>query len=185
MAREAIGGERQVEYHGTGAGRWPDLSDVLLAGEQVAFVSRARVLTSRVPRFTHWHVIVTDQRLICLRDTGRVPRHQLHVALQLIDHAYQRGVLRSQVVVATRNGRLRFMGLGRAAGGRLVSLLMAPVRELRAQADRLGQGAGAPALAPGVPAEAVLNRLEEVELAVDELTRQVAFLENLLRSRQG
>ena len=183
MASEAIGLDRQVEYHGTGAARWPDLSDVLLAGEQVAFVSRARVLTSRVPRFTHWYVIVTDQRLICLRDTRRAARHQLHVGLHQIDHAYQRGIIRSQVVVATRNGRLRLLGLGRAGGGRLVSLLMAPVRELRAQAARLANPA-APALGPGVPPEAVLNRVEELELAVDELTRQVAFLENLLRSRQ-
>jgi hypothetical protein len=182
MASEATGLDRQVEYHGPGAARWPDLSDVLLAGEQVAFVSRARVLTSRVPRFTHWYVIVTDQRLICLRDTRRAARHQLHVTLQQIDHVYQRGIIRSQVVVATRNGRLRFLGLGRAGGGRLVSLLMAPVRELRAQA-RLPNPA-APALGPGVPPEAVLNRVEELELAVDELTRQVAFLENLLRSRQ-
>ena len=77
MPLDLTGGQ-QPGYPGRGAGEWPDLSDVLLAGENVSFIGRARVTSSHFPRLGRWLVVVTDRRLICVRDARRGARQ--HVA---------------------------------------------------------------------------------------------------------
>ncbi len=161
---------------------WPDLSDVLLAGERVLLLTRARVRTGRTPRRARWFVIVTDRRLICLRDSRRAARQQLHVTLERVEHAYQRGLLGGKVVVVTARGKIRIAGLRRFTGGQLVALLLARTR-----------GGLPPLPVPGTPVatlpdpaapESVLSRVEELELAVDRMTQQLRFLEELLRAKQ-
>lgn len=167
-----------------GGGDWPDLSDVLLAGERVVFLARGRVRTSRlprpgIPRPGGWYVIVTDRRLICLRRNRGAARQQLHVLLARIEHAYQRGVLGGKVVVSTHHGKIRIFGLGRQRGGQLVGWLLAASR-----------GEPLPALVPAPPMAALaapddktLTRVEELESVVDRLVTQVRFLEELMQAR--
>ncbi len=182
MALEALPQVEPGRFAEARGADWPDLSDVLLAGEHVLLVTRGRVHTSRLPRPTRWFVIVTDRRLICLRDSRRTARQQLHVALDRVEHAYQRGLLGGKVIVVTRRGKLRISGLGRFVGGQLVARLLAGVR---------GEGRGlvrpepiAHALPGAVSAETVLSRVEELESVVDRMTQQLRFLEELLRARQ-
>lgn len=160
---------------------WPDLADVLLAGERPLLVTRGRVHTGRLPRPARWWVIVTDQRLICLRDSRRATRQQLHVALSRVEHAYQRGVFGGKVIVVTRRGRIRISGLRRFEGGQLVARLLSSARS-----DPAFPPAGAPAAAlpRAAEPEAVLSRVEELELVVDRMTQQLRFLEELLRAKQ-
>ncbi len=164
-------------------GRWPDLSDVLLAGERMAFIDLARVKSTRFPRLSRWYVIVTDRRLICLRKSRRVTRQQVHVPLARIEHAYQRGIMGRKVLVVTHRGSLRINGLSGTSGGRLVSLLVRATRGERPMALPLEPApTGAPALPP--MSEAVLTRVEELEAHVDRLTQQVRFLEELMQAKK-
>jgi hypothetical protein len=188
MAVEALPQLEPAQFGEARGADWPDLSDVLLAGERVLLLTRGRVRTGRIPQPQRWFVIVTDRRLICLQDSRRSARRQLHVALNRIEHAYQRGVLGGKVVVVTRRGKIRIAGLGRYAGGQLVARLLYGER-----AGEVVLTAGAPAtlplpalpLAAAIPQEAVLSRVEELEAVVDRMTQQLRFLEELLRSRQG
>ena len=183
MPLDLTGGQ-QPGYPGRGAGEWPDLSDVLLAGENVSFIGRARVTTSHLPRLGRWLVVVTDRRLICVRDARRGARQQLHVALDRIEHAYQRGVLGGKVVVSTRRGKLRVVGLGRIAGGELVGWLLAPSRAERSLSAQLAPAPAAAALPRMLEEDAAAARVEELESVVHRLTQQVGFLEELMRTRQ-
>jgi len=160
---------------------WPDLSDVLLAGERVLLLTRARVRSGRMPRPARWFVIVTDRRLICLRDSRRAARQQLHVTLDRVEHAYQRGLFGGKVVVVTRRGRIRISGLGRYAGGQVVALLLS---SQRGEAPALpAPGAAAGALPGPIAQEGMLSRLEDLESVVDRMTQQLRFLEELLRAK--
>lgn len=172
------GGERPS---GPGGGHVPDLSDVLLEGERAVFVARGRVRASWIPRLARWFVVVTDRRLICLRDRKDPARQQIHIALPRIEQAYQRGMLGGKVVVHTRRARLRIAGLGRAAGGELVGWLLAGSRAPGAEAA-LARPTGGLARVLGA-GEAALERVEQMEAELDRLKEQVGFLEELLQNR--
>lgn len=184
MATQAPDYEAPPRVLGRG-GRWPDLSDVLLAGEGVAFIDVARVKSSRFPKLSRWFVVVTDRRLICLRKSRRAAREQLHVPLSRIEKVFQRGILGRKVVVITARGRLRINGLNGYSGGQLVGLLLSAIRGQRPFV--LASPPGAPALPPAQAAaqEALLARLEELESHVDRLTQQVRFLEELMQARKA
>lgn len=162
---------------------WPDLSDVLLSGERVLLLTRARVRTGRMPRAARWFVIVTDRRLICLRDSRRAARQQLHVTLERVEHAYQRGLFGGKVVVVTRRGTIRISGLGRFAGGQVVARLLSTARGDDPALPVPARTAGA--LPRSGAEEGVLSRVEELESVVDRMTQQLRFLEELLRAKQG
>lgn len=171
-----------------GGRRSPDLSDVLLAGERVAFLDVARVLPSRFPRIARWFIIVTDRRLICLAKSRRSARKQVHVSLSRIRHAYQHGVLARKVVIVTEHGKLRVHGLNRVSGAQLVTLLVAAARgdHALAMAYAIAPGPTSQALPAAADAahEALVSRMEELEAHVDRLTQQVRFLEELMHARQ-
>ncbi len=183
MATQAPEYENATRLLGRG-GRWPDLSDVLLEGEGVAFLDSARVKISRFPRVSRWFVIVTDRRLICLRKSRRAARQQLHVPLTRVETAYQRGLLGRKVVVVTNHGRLRINGLNGYSGGQLVGLLLSATRGQRPVALATPANAGALPPAQAAAQEAMLARLEELEAHVDRLTQQVRFLEALMQKKQ-
>lgn len=183
MAVEALPQLEPPRFGEARGADWPDLSDVLLAGERVLLLTRGRVRTGRLPRPARWFVIVTDRRLICLQDSRRTARRQLHVTLNRIEHAYQRGLLGGKVVVVTRRGKIRISGLGRYAGGQLIARLLSGERALE---PVLPSAVPAPLQLPAtIPQEAVLSRVEELESVMDRMTQQLRFLEELLRSRQG
>jgi len=184
MAVEALPQLEPARFGEARGADWPDLSDVLLAGERVLLLTRGRVRTGRLPRPDRWFVIVTDRRLICLQDSRRTARRQLHVALNRIEHAYQRGLLGGKVVVVTRRGKIRIAGLGRYAGGQLIARLLSGDRAVEAALPMVAAVALPRPPAP-IPQEAVLSRVEELESVVDRMTQQLRFLEELLRSRQG
>ncbi len=169
------------EPRGLGGGHVPDLSEVLLEGERAVFVARGRVRTTWLPRLGRWFVVVTDRRLVCLQDRESPTRQQIYVALPRIEQAFQHGVVRSKVLVKTRRGTLRIGGLGRAAGGELVSWLLGGARSPAARA----------ALPPrrpqaGLPAgEPALDRIEQLESDLARLQEEVTFLEDLLHARHG
>jgi hypothetical protein len=185
--------DSQTHFPGPMGGDIPDLSDILLTGERLCFVARGRVLTSRIPRFGRWYIIVTSRRLVLLRDEARAIRQQWHVALGGIEGAYQSGLIRSKIVVRTRHGKFWIRGLNRFAGAQLVSWLVSP----RAFAEPTGREAApmssprdahtmTPPTSPAalLAAERVLDRIEDLESDVERLTRQVKFLEDLLESKQ-
>jgi hypothetical protein len=187
---------RQDHFHGPAGGDLPDLSEVLLAGERVCFVGRGRVLTSRVPRFGRWFIIVTSRRLVLLKDERRPIRQQWHVALNRVESAYQAGMIRSKVEIRTQDGKFRIRGLSRFSGAQLVSWLVGP----RGRSYDAGAfDSTAVTVRPAHPAqpamdtvsaqaliaaERVLTRIEDLESDVDRLGKQVRFLEDLLESRQ-
>lgn len=187
MPMEETGPDRWFVLN-SGGRRWPDLGDVLLEGERVAFVDVARVLPSRFPRVARWFVIVTDRRLICLAKSRRSARKQLHVSLDRVTHAYQHGAMGRKVMVITQRGKLRVRGMNRVSGAQLVTLLVAAVRGERALAMAYAvPPAPAPqALPPAAAAahEALVTRVEELEGHVDRLTQQVRFLEELMHARR-
>jgi len=183
MATQAPDYENPPRVLGRG-GRWPDLSDVLLAGEGVAFVDLARVKSSRFPRVSRWFVVVTDRRLICLRKSRRAAREQIHVPLARIEKVFQRGLMGRKVVVVTNRGTLRINGLNGYSGGQLVGLLLSSVRGERPNVLATPPGMAALPPAQAAAQEALLSRLEELESHVDRLTQQVRFLEELMQAKK-
>jgi len=178
-------------FQGSSGGDIPDVGDVLFDGEQVAFVARGRVRSSRIPRPGRWIIMVTDRRLLCVRENGDAARRTISVALSRIEHAYQHGLLTSKVEVVTQRGRIRIRGLGRRTGAQLVGWVMAAARgEVEAAPARVvakSSPTALPAAAakrPPLADDPVLSRMDEMESLVEQLGDQVRFLENLLESKQ-
>lgn len=205
--------DKQLQAIGEASHWWDhremrDLPAVLDAGEQIIAVSRGKIARVRWLRRS-WLIVVTDRRLLCLRSSGRTGWRQLEVnAVQFVRVALRVGVFRGRVLL-TAGGQTYRLLVPRADAYRLEAALASlirrgdpttgefgPTRMVRRVVDHV-LALPAAAFNPGSPAPAVhapapapvdrqaIQRCELLEEQVQELQRQVEFLEQLLRDRQG
>lgn len=201
--------DQQLQDLGEGSRWWNhrelrDLPAVLHADERILAMARGKLARLRWVR-RPWLIVVTNQRLLCLRSSGTSWR-QLEVAAgQITRVAIRIGPFRGRVIVAA--GRYRYRLLApREDAYRLAQALhslvtpqhlvpgFAPTQLVRRVFDHVlalpaaafgPTLSGPPAPAPAVDTSALEQRLQLMEDQVLQLQQQVDFLEQLLRERSG
>jgi hypothetical protein len=211
MERGAI--DRQLREIGEGEQWWEqrefrDLPYILTAGEQIRGVVQAKVLGPRRPIVRlgrRWLVVVTDQRVICLKQQ-RFGRKQIDIAAALITAIRQGAGLRSYqitIYTAARKYRIRIRKDDAFRFTRAIGPLVPQpaVRSGPLEAITSIPGMSALAALPGfnmlvanlsppqpdplarVEIERLNATVEGMQVQVDRLQEQVAFLEDLLQAR--
>lgn len=203
--------DQQLQSLGDAARWWDqrelrDLPGVLHPDEKLLAIARGKLARIRVVRRS-WLIVVTDQRLLCLRSGGPTRWQQLEVNADEIERVSLRvGPLRGRVRVVAGSHTYRIL-VPRADSWKLSAALSS----LCAQKQEYLSGRGPtlmvrrvfdhvlalPAVAldptsPRVPAAAppkenpeTEQRLQLLEEQVQQLQQQVDFLEQLLRQRQA
>jgi hypothetical protein len=184
---------------------------VLHPEEKILGIVTGKLLGARRPRIRPtgaWLLVVTGQRLICLKQE-RFARKQVEIAPGQITRVHQASRLGAfQITVETAQGRYRIRIAKDDAfrfAGALAQLMPNPqVQRLEPEVETWSwlPGAGAVAALPGVagiasrvgllapPAYATQDQVDRLEATVDRLQgelerlqQQVAFLEDLLQKR--
>ena len=181
-----------------------NLPAVLHADERILAVSRGKVARLRALR-RKWLVVVTDRRLVCMRNAGRASWRQLQVSADQITRVVLRiGPFHGRVVVVARDRSYRLL-VSRADGYKVssaLSTLSAPAQEThsvlrptiiaRRVIDHV-LALPAAAFSPDAPvrpqpaSSEILDlneRLQSLQDEVEELRRQIEFLEQLLQQQQ-
>jgi hypothetical protein len=180
-----------------------DLPAVLHADEQIAAIARGRVARIRLLRRS-WLIVVTDDRLLCIRSGRTKGWRQIEVhAAQITRVSMRIGPLKGRVIVVADGQTYRLL-VPRADAYKLHNALMqmgptgaasvpgfAPTRIVRSMVDHvlaLPAVALAPATTPvsqqpSIDANAVDQRFNRLETEIQQLREQVEFLEQLLRER--
>jgi hypothetical protein len=180
-----------------------DLPAVLNSTEQIAAIARGRVARVRVLRRT-WLIVVTDDRLLCLRSARNKGWRQIEVNGAHISRVSLRiGPFKGRVIVVA-DGQTYKLLVPRADAYKLNSALMqmgavgnpsltgfGPTRAVRNMIDHvlalpavaLGPAATPLPPAPTVDMNAIDQRFNRLEVEVQQLREQVEFLEQLLRER--
>ncbi len=204
--------DQQLQELGEGMRWWDqremrDLPGVLHADERILALARGRIARVRWLRRS-WLIVVTDQRLLCLRSGRGSSWQQVELGARQIRRVVLRIGPRNGRVVAAAADRTCRLLVPRKEAYRLASALTSiarpdrtmdaaptPVLMVRRVFDHV-LALPAAALSPGAPQAippapvakpdpATEQRIEWLESQVEELQRQVAFLEQLLRERQG
>lgn len=204
--------DQQLQALGEGTRWWDqremrDLPAVLHADEKLLAISRGKIARVRWLRRS-WLIVATDRRLLCLRSGRRASWKQVEVSAHQIRRVALRvGPLRGRVVVSAGDGSYRLL-VPRADAYRLATALTSlaqaerpalttpgPVLMVRRVFDHvlalpaaaLGPDSKPAAIQPVASAvdPAMEQRIDWLEAQVEELQRQVEFLENLLRERHG
>jgi hypothetical protein len=182
-----------------------DLPSVLHPDERILAIAQGKIGRSRLASRV-WLMVVTQRRLLCLRSGRRSGWKQIEVDVDRIERVALRiGPLRGRVLVAT-SGQTHRLLVPRASAYRLDGVLRQLVRTNRDTESGFAPGRlmhrvvdhvlALPAVAlaplpsrqtPHAAAEAaeLRERVSSLEESVQQLREQVAFLEQLLRSRQG
>jgi Bacterial PH domain len=200
--------DHQLQELGEGSRWWEqremrDLPAVLHADERMLAISRGKVARLRWFRRS-WLIVATDRRLLCLRSANRSSWRQIEVgASQIVRVALRIGPFRGRVVVGTAGHTYRLL-VPRKDGRKLVNALSsvsAPARVLQSKVTPTLMvrrvidhvlALPAAALNPTEPMEAAPvpepvdtsmmdERVQLLEQEVEELRKQVDFLEQLLR----
>ena len=202
--------DQQLQDLGEGSRWWDvrelrDLPAVLHEDERILAISRGKVARVRWLR-RPWLVVVTDQRLVCLRSGVGSSWRQFEVAADQISRVGLRiGPLRGRVLVAASGRKYRmlvpradahrllaalslFSGAGaRAVGGFMPGRMVRQVIDHMLALPAVALDPGSRQALPGATADT--SRLEErvdlLEEQVQGLTKQVEFLERLLEERHG
>ena len=180
-----------------------DLPTVMHTDERILAISRGKVGRVRMMRRS-WLIVVTDQRLLCIRSSGRSWRQLDIGANQIMRVALRVGLFRGRIVVVTGGHTYRLLmprpdaykvleALSRIALSQEQAISgFGPARIVRRVVDHV-LAMPAAALNPGaqLPAPRVLadtsardRRIDLLEEQVQQLQQQVDFLEQLLRERQ-
>lgn len=201
--REIGEGERWWEQR-----EFRDLPYILHADETIRGLANARILGRVRPRVRpgrRWLVVVTSERVICLRQE-RFARKQIDIAPGQVAYVAQKSRLRShQITIDTAQRRYRMRIPKDEAfrfGAALVSILpKAAGPQLHPDLEPLSWIPGVKTVAtlPGManivsllsppdnPGQGKVERLEaavdRLQADVDRLQQQVAFLEDLLEKR--
>ena len=179
-----------------------DLPAVLHADETIIAISRGKLARVRWMRRS-WLIVVTNERLVCMRSSGRSWRQLEVSASQIVRVALRIGVFRGRVIVLTTGSTYRLL-VPRSDAYKLLAALSSlaqsgeqaisgfgPTRIARRVIDHV-LAMPAAALDPhpvGPPAQKMLpdpareRRLDMLEDQVQQLQQQVDFLEQLLRER--
>jgi hypothetical protein len=206
--------DQQLEALGAGSRWWDerelrDLPHILTDDEEILAIARGKLARVRVMRRS-WLLVVTQRRLLCMRSGSRAGWRQLEYGAPEISRVSLRvGPFRGRVLVAAGDQTLRLL-VPRADAYRLHAALFSlcnpgrlpergfqPSRMVHRVIDHV-LALPAAALAPDPPRrtaavtpfdpaahEAHEARLDLLEAEVQELRRQVDFLEQLLRRPPG
>lgn len=202
--------DQQLQDLGEGSRWWDvrelrDLPAVLHEGERILAISRGRISRGRWLRRV-WLIVVTDERLVCLRSGQGTSWRQVELpASQITRAAIRVGPFKGRVLVVGGGQKLRLL-VPRTDAHKLLSALslldtaanrqvtgFAPTRVVRQVIDYM-LALPAVALAPegraSLPAPPAVDprlegRVESLEEQVRVLQEQVDFLEKLLRERHG
>ncbi len=199
--------DQQLQDIGEGSHWWDvrelrHLPAVLQEEERILAIGRARIARMRWMRRA-WLVVVTDRRLLFLRSGARSSWRQLEVPVREITRVTLRiGPFRGRVRVLAAAEKYRLL-LQRHDASKVASALalvdapanqvasaFGPVRMLRQVVDHMMALPAvaldtARALPPAQPEmDESRRRIEALEEQVQQLQRQVDFLEELLRRRQ-
>jgi hypothetical protein len=204
--------EQQLKALGEGARWWEhrelrDLPSVLHPEERILAISRGGLGGLR-PLRRSWLIVVTDQRLLCLRSAGGSGWRQLEMSAGQIERTTLRvGPFRMKVVITGGGEKIRVFlprdeayKLSRALSNiatptREVPRGFGPARMLRRVLDHM---LDLPAVAfdpHAVPGSALMSprvssvpdadeRVHLLEREVEELREQVRFLEQLVEEKQ-
>lgn len=200
--------DQQLQDLGEGSRWWDvrelrDLPAVLHPNERILAVSRGKIARGRWLRRL-WLIVVTDERLVCLRSGQGTSWRQVELpASQITRAALRVGPFKGRVLVVG-GGRKHRLLVPRTDAHKLLSALsllntaanrqvigFAPARMVRQVIDHM-LALPAVALAPEAraslpPAPAadprLEGRIESLEEQVRVLEEQVDFLEKLLRER--
>jgi hypothetical protein len=200
--------DQQLQEIGEGTRWWDvrelrDLPAVLHADERILAISRGRIGRARWLRRT-WLILVTDQRVLCVRSGRKSSWRQLEVPASHITRVTLRvGPLQGKVLVVAGGRKYRLL-VPRSDANRLFSALsvveapanramgFAPTRAVRKVVDHL---MALPAvaldtdprgpLAIGADLSPLLGRLDSLEEQMHTLQQQVDFLEQLLDQRRA
>lgn len=203
--REIGEGERWWEHR-----EFRDLPHILHGDERILGLTCGKLLGRRRPRVRpsgHWVIVVTDQRLICLKQE-RFARKQVEIAASQIVAVNHRSGLRAyQIVIDTAERRYRIRIPKQDAfrfAGALGPLIPEPAARRLHQLEPWAwiPGMSTAASLPGVaglisrvtmlspPDYATREHVERLEATVDRLQQdlerlqqQVGFLESLLENR--
>jgi hypothetical protein len=197
--------EQQLNAIGEGNRWWDvrelrDLPAVLREDEQILSIARGRLARLR----RSWLVVLTDQRVLCLRSFAGAGWRHIEIDLQHIERvALRTGPLNGRVLIATAAARHRIL-MARPDAFRLHANLSSSVAT-RAQLGYVGghlvrrmfdHVLALPAVAFGTPElptalprprerdDELDQRVNTLEEQVQQLQQQVEFLEELLRERQ-
>lgn len=202
--------EQQLTAIGEGSRWWEerelrDLPSVLHRDETILGIARGRLGRPAVLR-RGWLVVVTNQRLLCIRSQRGRGWRQVEMAVGGIERTALRvGPLRMRLLVTGGGERIR-MFLRKDEAYKLSRALteiapppgemqqgFRPTRMLRRVMDHM-LDLPAVALDPSVPRGQALSsprppppsddRVHELEHQVDELRQQIGFLEQLLEEKQ-
>jgi hypothetical protein len=183
-----------------------DLPAVLHEDEQIIAIARGKIARVRWLR-RPWLIVVTQQRLLCLRSGSRTSWRQIEAnASQITRVSLRVGLFRGRVLVAVAGHTYRLL-VPRADAYKLQSALtrvsgpakakppgFAPTRMVHRVIDHVlalpavalsPEGTAALVLPAPVPDTSALDeRVQALEQEVFQLSQQVDFLEQLLRQRQ-
>lgn len=202
--------DKQLQALGEGTRWWEqremrDLPAVLHSDEQILAISRGKIARVRWLRRS-WLIVVTDRRLLCMRSSDGASWRQSEISASQIGRVALRvGPFKGRVLVHAGGHTFRLLVL-RQDAQKLVSALSklasppnevvsrtAPTILVRRVIDHI-LALPAAALAPTVTTEqipqqaaalAMDERVHTLEDEIEELTKQVKFLEQLLRQRQA
>lgn len=184
-----------------------DLPAVLDADERILAIARGKIARVRWLRRS-WLIIVSDRRLLCMRSGTRTSWRQLEVSADQITRVSLRvGIFRGRVLVSAGGHTYRLLvpramayrlstaltGLARTGQDRLPGF--GPTRMVRRVIDHVlalpaaafdpSRPSAPPTVLPApVDTALVERRCDMLEDQVQELQRQVEFLEQLLRDRR-
>lgn len=203
--------EQQLHAIGEGPHWWDvrelrDLPNVLHHDETILALARGR--RSRVRRA--WLIVVTDQRVLLLRSFAGAGWRHLEVPAAQIERASLRiGPFRGRVIIVAASGKHRLLvkrpdayrlhsALAQLAAARTAIPVVGRMHLMRRMFDHvlaLPAAAFAPPgtvpvihaqqLPPPQPDPQVDQRISMLEEQVQELQKQVDFLEDLLRKRHA
>jgi hypothetical protein len=200
--------EQQLEA--IGESRWwdrrelRDLPAALHADERILALALGKLQRPRLLR-RPWLIVVTSQRLVCLRAGRRLTREQVEVpANQIIRVSMRVGPFRARLLIAVSGDRYRLL-VRRPDAYKLLAALSSVVQEREAAVHGAWPGLmfgrvirhvlelPAVALKPDTPNAKPApdtgntdheKRLQLLEEQVQQIQRKVYFLEDLLRQRQ-
>ena len=200
--------DNQLQALGEGSRWWDhrelrDLPAVLDADEQILAISRGKIARVRWLR-REWLIVVTNRRLLCIRSAGGTSWRQLEVSAGTIGRVALRiGPFHGRVVVVSSGNTFRLL-VPRPDAYKLLTALSSlsnfgkeamsgfgPTLMIRRMFHHV-LALPAAALNPEIPGKsppagpdvmAIDQRFESLEEQVEELQRQVKFLEQLLRQR--
>jgi len=180
-----------------------DLPSVLQTGEQIFAIARGKIGRPRWLRKS-WLIVATERRLLCIRSARRSKWTQMEVAGNLFTRVTMRiGPFRGRVLV-TAGGHTSRLLVPRADAYKLSAALsrLVPAAKVSTPAFRPTQiarrvidhvlslpavalGPDEPATPPPVvsPDPVIDEQVESLEQQLDELRRQVDFLEQLLHQQ--